>query len=216
MRRSRPFVAPWLLALLAMPALLALLALLAGCAQTRMDAQWSAPDLAPGALRGARVIVQCQAPSETEARVCADALAAQLGARGLDPRVGEPILQGAKPDVQQIAGAAQSAGARAAVVTTLTVGSIAAQPPASISIGFGGGSWGGGGSYGALGGSVALPVGSGTVSQGLSASTTVTWAATARPLWSGLASNPPQGTPAQQIGELARTMVDAMQSAALF
>jgi hypothetical protein len=95
MRRSRPFVALWLLALLA---------LLAGCAQTRMDAQWSAPDLAPGALRGARVIVQCQAPSETEARVCADALAAQLSARGLDPRVGEPILQGAKPDVPMCSG----------------------------------------------------------------------------------------------------------------
>lgn len=197
-------------------ALLALLAQIAGCAQTRIDAQWSAPDLAPGALRGARVVVQCQAPSETEARVCADALAAQLGSRGLDPRVGEPIPQGARADVQQLAGSAHAAGARAVVVTTLTVGAIAAQPAPSISIGIGGGSWGGRGSYGALGGSVALPVGAGTVSQGLAASTTVTWAATARPLWSGLASNPPQGTSAQQIGELTRVMVDAMQSAGLF
>jgi hypothetical protein len=95
MRCFRPLLALWLPALPVQ---------IAGCAQIRMGAQWPAPDLAPGALKGARVVVPCQAPLETEPRVCADALAAQLSARGLDPRVGEPILQGAKPDVPMCSG----------------------------------------------------------------------------------------------------------------
>jgi hypothetical protein len=193
-----------------------LVALLAGCAQTRMDAQWSAKDVPPGALKAARVIVQCQAPSETEARICADSLAAELRARGLDPRVGDPIPAGVTFDAQQLAGAARAAGASAAVVSSLAAGALTVQPASTVSIGIGGGSWGGGGGFGGVSGSVAAPVLAGSVNQSLAASTTVTLAGTAKPIWSGRASSGAQGTATQQIGDLSRATVEAMQGAGLF
>jgi hypothetical protein len=199
---------------LARPVLPLLLAvLLAGCAQTRLDAQWAAPDVAPGALKGAKVIVQCQAPSETEARICADNLAAQLRARGLDPKVGDPIRPGMTFDAQQLAGAARAAGASAAIVSSIAVNATVVQPSSSFTLGIGGGSWG---SSGGVGGSVAVPVGGSNVVQGLGASTSVTLAATAKPIWSGRVSSGTQGTVAQQITDLTRTTVEAMQSAGLF
>ena len=44
-----------------MPVCAAAAVLLASCASTRLDAQWSDQQLTPGSLRGARVMVACEA-----------------------------------------------------------------------------------------------------------------------------------------------------------
>jgi hypothetical protein len=44
----------------------------------------------------------------------------------------------------------------------------------------------------------------------------VTLAGTAKPIWSGRASSGAQGTATQQIGDLSRATVEAMQGAGLF
>ena len=59
------------------------LAGLTACASRGIDAQWFDPQLAAGTpLRGARVLVVCEAPEEVLARICLDHLKADLLARG--------------------------------------------------------------------------------------------------------------------------------------
>ncbi len=52
------------------------------CATTRMDAQWTNPDYQGRNVRGASVLVACEAPDLTVQRICEDQLAAAVSARG--------------------------------------------------------------------------------------------------------------------------------------
>jgi hypothetical protein len=65
--------------------LLSMLWLLAGCAGSRINAQWSDPQFAGQPPRGAKVLVACQAADPTLRRVCADRMAAKLSALGAVP-----------------------------------------------------------------------------------------------------------------------------------
>ncbi len=62
-------------------ALLASTALTA-CASTTLDAQWRDPQVPGSYLRGARVLVTCEAGDLTVKKVCEDQLVAELTARG--------------------------------------------------------------------------------------------------------------------------------------
>ncbi|MGB2817306.1 MAG: hypothetical protein WBC37_08805, partial [Burkholderiaceae bacterium] len=58
---------------------------LAGCASTQLDAQWTNPDYSGRSLRGAPVLVACEAQEPTLQRICEDQVASQIAAMGGTP-----------------------------------------------------------------------------------------------------------------------------------
>ena len=55
--------------------------LLSACATTRMDAQWSNPEYKGRSVKGASILVACEAQDLTLQRICEDQLAAAVSAR---------------------------------------------------------------------------------------------------------------------------------------
>ena len=66
-------------------AVAALLTLGACASGPQLDAQWRDPNLAGGFLRGARVLVACDAAEVVIRQVCQDQLASEVVARGGAP-----------------------------------------------------------------------------------------------------------------------------------
>ncbi|HET7795030.1 MAG TPA: hypothetical protein VFL64_16730 [Rhizobacter sp.] len=184
--------------------------LLAGCASPQLDAQWADPELSAGnPLRGARVLVVCEAPDLVLRRVCQDALVYQLGLAGATP-VPAPDVAG-NPAPGQYITAAKTAGAKAALVSTVSQSSTVVSPGFSIGFGMGGYGSSGGGGVG-----VSAPVGGGAVSNGYAANGTITDAASGRVMWTGRASAPPSNDVNGQMAELARIVVTTAKGAGLF
>ena len=133
---------------LAVTASLAAAALLAGCASTRLDAQWSDPQVAPGSLRGARVMVACEAYDQVIKRICQDQMAAAVSARGGTP-VPAPDTTNEAPGrplgVEQYLPAARKAGAKVVMTHYVTQSDVSVSGPSSVSFGIGGFGFGGGG-----------------------------------------------------------------------
>jgi len=141
--------------------LLSMLWLLAGCAGSRINAQWSDPQFAGQPPRGAKVLVACQAADPTLRRVCADRMAAKLSALGavpvLAPDNGD-VGEATAPTEVALLQTARSAGAVALLRTQISPEVVAVAPGPSIGIGIGGF----GGSYrsgGGVGFGVSAPLG---------------------------------------------------------
>ena len=198
----------------AVAASLAGLALLAGCASTSLDAQWTDATLPPNLLRGARVMVVCEAQDETIQRLCQDRVAAGLAARGAVPvALPENVAAPMAPAVidPQVLQAARDAGAKAVFSVTVGISSQAVNPGMSLSIGgFGFGSSGGAGV------GVSAPIGGGQVSSGYSASGRVTDVANARLLWTARATTPPSSNVNAQLADLTTTVFAAAEKAGMF
>lgn len=98
------------------------IALLAGCAATRLDAQWSNPEFAGAAVSG-RVFVVGVTRDDTSRRLYEDAMAAQLVGRGLQVTRSYEVLTVAPPSDggDALLAAARGAGA-AAMITSAIVG----------------------------------------------------------------------------------------------
>ena len=125
------------------------LGVLAGCAGApRLEAQWSDPSLAPGLLRGARVLVACDAAELVVRQICQDQLAGEVVARGATPvfvAPGFPLATDRSVDAQLLP-AAREAGAKAMLVMTVAVVVNDISPGLSVGIGgFGMGRHGGAG-----------------------------------------------------------------------
>lgn len=193
----------------------ALAAALAGCASPTLDAQWRDPQVPGSYLRGAKVLVTCEAGDITLKRICEDQLVAELTARGATTIVTDVAadlngLRPAVPDAQYLP-AARSSGAKAVLSMSVGVSSQAVSPGWSIGIGgFGFGR------HSAGGVGVSAPIGGGQVSAGYSASGRVTDVATGRLMWSARASTPPSSDINAQLATLSKTVVDAAQQAGLF
>ena len=188
----------------------ALLAL-AGCASTTLDAQWRDPQVPGRYLRGARVLVTCEAGDLTLKKICEDQLVAELTARGATTVLTD--VGGVRPGVPdaQYLPAARSSGAKAVVSMSVGVSSQTVSPGMSIGIGgFGFGRH----SAGGIG--VSAPIGGGQVSSGYSASSRVTDVASGRLMWSARATTPPSSDINAQLADLSKTVVDAAQKAGLF
>jgi hypothetical protein len=188
--------------------------LLAGCAATRLDAQWADPQLSPGLLRGAKVLVSCEAYEPVVKQLCLDQMSSELTARGASPVLaseapnatpGRPVA----PD--QLLAAARSAGARAIWSTTMQIADQA--PGSGFSVGLGGF---GGGSHVGGGIGVSLPVGGGQGSNGYAANAKLLEAGSGKTLWTAKASARPSSDVGQQMGELARALFGAGDKAGLF
>jgi hypothetical protein len=200
-----------------------LLLALAGCASPVVDAQWRNVDLAPAYLRGATVVVSCETGETVFKRICEDRVMTELGARGAvpvlasDPGAGTPVppVGAAVPtagvsDMQYLPGA-RAAGAKA--VFSVTVGASSTRVSQGVSVGIGGFGFGRGSAVG-LG--VSAPIGGGQVSNGYSAEARVTDVASSRLMWTARTSTPPSSDVDAQLGDLAKTAVDAAVGAGLF
>lgn len=188
---------------------------LAGCASTQIDAQWTNPDYRGRSLRGAPVLVACEAQEPTLQRICEDQVANQVAAMGGVPTRASQMAAPSAPAAaaaDPYLAAARSIGARAIVRTTLTTGAIVAAPAGpTIGIGIGGG----GGSVGGFGG-LSFPVGGTRVNSAYATETAIIDPANGAIMWSARGSSSASQDTTSQIAELAQTAAGAMKQAGFF
>jgi hypothetical protein len=195
------------------PLLAALLVALAGCASTQLDAEWRDPQLSAGWLRGARVLVACDAFEAVIVQLCRDQVASAVAAQGATPVFVPPNfpISPTRAVDPQLLLAARDAGAKAMLVVTVAVASSNVSQGVSIGIGgFGFGSSGGGGV------GVSAPVGGGNVTSGYAANGRLTDVASERLLWTAKATSPPSGDVNAQMSELSKTLFAAAAKAGVF
>lgn len=190
--------------------------LLVGCASTRLDAQWVDPQLGTAAsLRGAKVLVACEAFESVVKQICQDQLAAEVAARGATP-VRAPEIANPEPGrplpAERYFAAARESGAKAVLAATVMLAARDLSPGMSIGIGgFGIGSGRVGGGVG-----VSVPIGGGQPMAGYATDNRITEVASGRLLWSAKASTPPSSDINAQLGSLAKTALGAAEKAGLF
>ena len=190
-------------------------ALVGGCASTQLDAQWSDPQVAIGSLRGARVLVACEAREQVIRQICQDRVAAEIVARGATPVIAPEtvVASGAQaPSDAVYTQAARNAGARA--VLTQTIATYGSSVSPGFSIGLGGFGIGSGGFGAGVG--VSAPIGGGQVSTGYAVNSRLTDASTGRLLWTAKASSPPSQNVQTQLMELTRTVFGSADKLGLF
>jgi hypothetical protein len=188
--------------------------LFTACATTRMDAQWTNPEYQGRNVRGASVLVACEAQDLTLQRICEDQLAAAVSARGAKPTLNSqlsPVATPAPTGNDPYIAAAKRVGARAIVRMTLSSGQpVAVDSGPSVGIGAGGG---GGRIGGGLG--ISFPIGGARVSQAYGSETALIDPANGATMWSGRASSSTAQNATGQIAELAQTTLEALQGTGL-
>ncbi|HEV7912970.1 MAG TPA: hypothetical protein VGP22_04340 [Albitalea sp.] len=196
------------------PAAIVLVSILgSGCASTRLDAQWADPQLP--SLRGARVLVACEAREPVIKQICQDRVAAEVVARGATPVIAPETLvaSGSRvPSDDPYAQAARNAGARA--VLTQTIAPYGSSMSPGFSVGLGGFGIGSGGFGAGVG--VSAPIGGGQVQTGYAANARLTDANSGKLLWTAKASSPPSQDVQTQMMELTRAVFGAADKVGLF
>ena len=195
-------------------ALAAAVAVSAGCATgPQLDAQWTDPGVGQNLLRGARVLVACDAYELVIRQICQDQLANEVVARGATPvfvAASTPIATDRSID-SQLLPAAREAGAKAMMVMTVAVAVQDVSP--GFSIGIGGFGFG---RHSGAGVGVSAPIGGGRVTSGYSANGRVTDVPSGRLVWTAKATSAPSGDVNAQMAELSRTVLGAADKAGLF
>ena len=196
--------------------------LIGGCASTNIQAQWTDPQFADHSLRGAKVLVVCNANETAIKRICEDQLSAQVAASGATPVTGpgsDNPTAGAAPITPELLAAARSAEAKAILTSTIAPDATIVNPGPTVGFGIGGfggsGGWHGGGGVGTSVG-VSMPVGGGRVNTAYAANMVLTDVASGRMMWTSKVTAPASKDVGAQIGKLAKTGVDAAQKAGLF
>jgi hypothetical protein len=184
---------------------------LAGCASTRLEAQWSDPQFQGRSLRGAKVLVVCDASEPVLTRICRDKLVAQVAAAGASPVTAREDLPAGPTD--RTLAAARSAGATAVFGSSISQGSGAVGAGPTVGIGVGGGSGGSGGGVG-----ISLPIGGGgmQLDAGYAADVLVTDVATGRLMWTSKVTTGSWQSLDAVLGELVQTGVEGARKAGLF
>jgi len=187
--------------------------LLAGCATKTLDAQWSDPQLTSGnPLRGARLLVVCEAQDLVLRRICQDQVGAQVIAAGATPVAAPDVAADASGSPAQYLAAAKAASAKAVLLTAVAPDSSVAK--SGLTVGFGLGGFGGGGFGGGVG--VSAPVGGTKVATGYAANGSITDVASGRLMWTAKATAAPSDDLNSQIAELAKAVVTGAGKAGLF
>ena len=188
--------------------------LLAACASSaQLDAQWRDPGLGSNFLRGARVLVACDAYEVVIRQICQDQLAGEVTARGATPVTVPPataLFTDRSIDAQLLS-AARDARASAMLVMTVAVAVNDVSP--GFSIGIGGFGFG---RHSGVGVGVDAPIGGGRVTSGYSANVRVTDVANARLVWTAKATSPASSDVGAQMGELSKAVLGAADKAGLF
>jgi len=200
---------------------LALSAVFTGCASTRVQTEWTDPQFTGQSLRGAKVLVVCDANDTAIERICQDQLGAQVAASGATVVAGpdsDNLTAGQSVNEKTLT-AARSAGAKAILASTVAPEATIVNPGPSVGFGIGGfggsGGWRSGGGVGA-GVGVSVPVGSGQVNTAYAANMALTDVATGRLMWTGKVTTPATRDVDAQIRKLAKAGVEAAQKAGLF
>lgn len=185
---------------------------LAACASRPVDARWADPQMAGMSLRGAQVLVVCEANEVVLSRLCVDRLSASLQARGATvvttPQAAVPA-QGQADDARYVE------QARAARATAVWVASVGPETFASDSSGFSIGV-GGFGRRSGVGVGVGVPIGSSTATPLYAADARVTDVASGHLVWTARAGSPPAGEVGRQLDDLLQRLVTAAGEAHLF
>ena len=188
--------------------LLTLLAL-GACASTQLDAQWTDPQSKGSSLRGARVLVACEAADLTLKQICEDHFSAELTARGAMPFVAS-TLPTPTPEGYLAAGREGGAGA----VMLVQVSAAEARSASPVSIGLGGFGFGGGGVGAGIG--FTVPLGGSRSSIGYAANGRFTDVANGRLMWTGRAVAAPSNKPEEQLDQLSKSILAGAQQAGFF
>ena len=192
----------------------ATLLVLSACASgPQLDAQWRDPNLAGGFLRGARVLVACDAAEVVIRQVCQDQLASEVVARGGTPVFvppETPLVTDRSIDAQLLP-TARSAGVSAMLVMTVAVAVNDVSP--GFSVGIGGFGFG---RHSGVGLGVEAPIGGGRVISGYSANGRVTDVGSGRLVWTAKATSPPSRDVPVQMAELSRALLNAAQRDGLY
>lgn len=195
---------------------------LSGCASTQLGAQYVDQQFPQQALRGAIILVVCEAPEPAIRLICERQISSQLTQLGARPLTDSTLVNptpGHEPPASLYLPAAQAAGARAVFSMTLTPDYWRANPMSSVSIGIGG--WGGSGGY--YGGSgvgggvgVTMPVGTAQGGTGLAAIGSITDVASGRVMWTAKATTAPAADTSAQVAEVTKALAEAARQTGLF
>lgn len=195
-------------------------ALMAACATTQLDGQWTNPEYSGRNLRGAPVLVACEAQEPTLQRICEDQVAGQIATLGGTPTRNSQLTgtgAGTAAGTDPYLAAARRIGARAIVRTTLTTGAVvASQAGPTIGIGVGGGSGSYGGGWGGGFGGISFPVGGTRVSNAYTSETAMIDPANGAIMWSARATSTATQDATGQITELAKTATAAIKQAGFY
>jgi hypothetical protein len=190
----------------------------AGCASTKIDAQWADPQFKGHSLRGAKVLVVCEAADLAVKRICQDQVAAQVAALDATPvkgPEGEGVTDKPEPLAAPYLPAARDSGANAILSTAVAPDATVVTPGPSIGFGVGG-FGGGGGSYQGGGMGVSVPVGAGQVTTGYAANSTLTDVASGHLMWTAKATTPPSKDVNAQVIDLKKAVLEAARKEGFF
>ena len=185
----------------------------AGCA-SNPQAEWTDPQFQGRSLKGAKVLVACDAPEVTVQRTCEDQVASRLSGAGVTPlRATEAGLAAGAVKPDEALDAARKAGAAAVFTSKVAPDATVASPRSSFGIGIGGfgGYHGGGGA--AVG--VSVPVGEAKVNTAFGASMSLIDAASGKLMWSSRATTSASSDVAAQIGKLTDQGIRSAQKAGI-
>jgi len=189
--------------------------LTSGCATNRVQAEWSDPQFTNHPLRGAKVLVVCDAADLPIKRLCEEQMNAQVATAGATP-VAAPDLTGATEDV--VLASARSAGAKAALIAGVAPDTTIVNPGPSV--GFGVGGFGGGGGYNStnvgVGVGVSVPVGSPTTRTGYAANMVFRDADSGRVMWTSKVSAPASQDINMQMNTIAKAGMEAARKVGVF
>lgn len=193
---------------------LASLAALVGCATNPLEAQWADPQLTANApLKGARVLVVCEAQDEVLRRICQDNVGAELTKVGVSPVAAPDVgtATSAPGGPAPYVSAARAANAKAVLVTSIAPGQTVARPGFTVGLGVGGFGGGVGGGVG-----VSAPVGGTRVATAYAANASLTDVATGRLMWTARASEAPSELVSAQVANLAKKVVQGAGQSKLY
>ena len=193
--------------------------LVGGCASTAIQAQWADPQFAGRSLRGATVLVVCNASAVAMQRICQDQIAARMLLSGIRPVMAtEADLSTAQGEqlTDTISAAARRAGANAIWAANLTPDVTVVSPGPTIGFGIGGfGTSGGWHRSSGVGGGigVGLPVGGEQVNTAYAADMTLTDVETGRLMWTSKVTTPASQDITAQVTQLVEAGVKSAQQA---
>ena len=193
--------------------------LVGGCASTAIQAQWADPQFAGRSLRGATVLVVCNASAVAMQRICQDQIAARMLLSGIRPVMAtEADLSTAQGEqlTDTISAAARRAGANAIWAATLAPDVTVVSPGPTIGFGIGGfGTSGGWHRSSGVGGGigVGLPVGGEQVNTAYAADMTLTDVETGRLMWTSKVTTPASQDITAQVTQLVEAGVKSAQQA---
>jgi hypothetical protein len=207
-------------ALVATVTLLGLCGLLVGgCASTAVQAQWADPLFAGRSLRGATVLVVCNAQAPVMQHICQDQIAARMLMSGIRPVMAteaDLITVQGEQITDKIFAAARLAGANAIWAATIVPDFTVVSPGPTIGFGIGGfGTSGGWHRSSGVGGGIGVgfPIGSEQVNTTYAADMTLTDIETGRLMWSSRITTPASQDITEQVTQLVEVGVKSAQQA---